>query len=269
MKELNIKNINLKHICKSGIHSFVFDSIIKGNTPGQIFVDDIENTSIFLIYEGNCVYFCGEVKDKNKYKEVINFFKETYLSRDRREQLGIVKVNYYPEVWETELFEELNGFKRKVADRTLLKQELIEIPIVDKNENGLIVKKIDKEVLENSSLGNLECVIDEIEGMWGSTERFLSNGFGYCAIIDGNIISWCTAEYVSENYCGVGIETIEAQEGKGVATIVANEFLNRCKALNIIPYWDSWEDNTPSIRVAEKNGFTKICDYKVLLLKLN
>lgn len=269
MEELNIKNSDLKHICKSDIHSFVFDSIIEGNTPGQVFVDDIENASIFLIYEGNCVYFYGEVEDRNKYKEAINFFKENYLNGDRKEKLGIVKINYYPDVWGTELFEGLNGFKRKVAERTLLKQELKEIPIVDKNNNGLIVKEIDNEVLENISLGNLECVIDEIEGMWGSTERFVSNGFGYCAIMDGNIISWCTSEYVSKNYCGIGIETIEAQEGKGVATIVANEFLKKCEALNMIPYWDSWEDNTPSVRVAEKNGFNKICDYKVLLLKLN
>lgn len=269
MKELKTNKNKFKDVYKSDIHSFVFDSIMEGNTPGQIFVDDIDNIAIFLIYEGNCVYFGGEAEDESKYKEAISFFKENYLNESKRKELGIVKINYYPEVWENQLIEGLNGFKRKVLDRSLFKQELKHVPIVNRNDDNIIVKKIDNEVLENTSLGNLNSLIDEVEGMWGSVDSFVINGFGYCAILDENIISWCTAEYVSGNYCGIGIETIEAYEGKGVATIVANGFLKNCKEQNIIPYWDSWKENTPSVRVAEKNGFNKICDYRVVFLKLD
>ena len=268
MKELINNKSRLKDIYKSYAHNFVFDSIIEGNTPAQIFVDDIEDISIFLICEGHCVYFGGEVENKDKYKEAINFFKESCLSESRRTELGVVKINYYTAAWEKELLEGLNEFHCNLYDRSLFKQDLKNVPIVRSDDN-VIVKKIDNEVLQNTSLGNINCLIDEVMGMWGSVNNFIKNGFGYCAIMDGNIISWCTAEYVSENYCGIGIETIEEHEGKGLATIISNEFLKGCSTSNITPYWDSWKKNIPSVRVAEKNNFQKVCDYKIVYIEFD
>jgi hypothetical protein len=268
MKELINNKSRLKYIYKSYAHSFIFDSIVEGNTPAQIFVDDAEDISIFLICEGNCVYFGGEVEDKDKYKEAINFFKENCLSESRRKELGVVKINYYTEAWKKELLEGLKEFDCNLYDRSLFKQDLKYVKAV-RNDDNVIVKKIDNEVLQNTSLGNLNCLIDEVMGMWGSEDNFIKNGFGYCAIMDGNIISWCTAEYVSKNYCGIGIETIEAHERKGVATMISNEFLKGCLASNITPYWDSWKKNIPSVRVAEKNNFKKVCDYKVVFIKFD
>jgi len=268
MKELQNNKSSLKDIYKSYAHSFVFDSIVEGYTPAQIFVDDIEDMSIFLICEGHCVYFGGEAGDKDKYRQAINFFKENCLSESRRKELGVVKIYYYSEPWEKELLEGLKEFECNLYDRSLFKQDLNHIPTV-KKDDSVIVKKIGSEVLENTSLGNLNCLEDEVIGMWGSVDNFYKNGFGYCAVMDGNIISWCTAEYVSKNYCGIGIETIEEQEGKGVATIIANEFLKECLTSNITPYWDSWKKNIPSVRVAEKNNFQKVCDYKVALIEFD
>jgi hypothetical protein len=268
MKELINNKSRLKDIYKSYAHSFVFDSIIEGNTPAQIFVDDAEDISIFLICEGHCVYFGGEVEDKDKYKETINFFKENYLSESRRKELGVVKINYYTEAWEKELLEGLNEFNCNLYDRSLFKQDLKYVKAV-RNDDNVIVKRIDNEVVKNAPLGNLNCLIDEVMGMWGSVDNFIKSGFGYCAIMDGNIISWCTAEYVSKNYCGIGIETIEEYKTKGVATMISNEFLKECLTSNITPYWDSWKRNIPSVRVAEKNNFQKVCDYKIVLIEFN
>lgn len=268
MQELKNNKSRLKDLYKSYAHSFVFDSIVEGNTPAQIFVDDIENMSIFLICEGHCVYFGGEVEEKDKYKEAINFLKENFFMESKRKELGVVKINYYTEAWEKELLEGLKEFDCNLYDRSLFKQELKYVPTV-KNDDSVIVKKIDNEVVKNTSLGNLNCLIEEVMGMWGTVDNFIENGFGYCAVMDGNIISWCTAEYISKNYCGIGIETIEEYESKGIATIISNEFLKECLIFNITPYWDSWKKNIPSVRVAEKNNFEKICDYKVIFIEFD
>ena len=267
MKELIDNKDRLKDIYKSYAHDFVFDSIIEGNTPAQVFVDDTENISIFLICEGHCIYFGGEVADKDKYKQAVDFFKEEFLSESRKKELGVVKINYYSEIWEKELLEGLKDFDYRVLERSLFKQDLMNIPKLYSSDYNIIIKNIDNQVLNNTQLGNHNSVIDEITGMWGSVDNFAQNGFGYCAIMDENIISWCTAEYISKSYCGIGIETIEEHEGKGVATITTNEFLKRCLSSNIIPYWDSWKKNISSVRVAEKNNFQKICDYKIVLIE--
>lgn len=269
MKELiNKNNIKLQEIYKSCVHSFVFNSIVQGYTPAQIFVDDTENISIFFICEGHCIYFGGESEDKNKYKEAISYFKSEWLSESRKKELGIVKIYYYSDIWEKELLEGLKEHHYNLYDRSLFKHDLKDIPKIKITDN-IMVKKINNEVIQNVSLGNLNCVIDEITGMWGSVNNFLNNGFGYCAIMNNNIISWCTAEYISKNSCGIGIETIEEHERKGVATSIANAFLKECLALNITLYWDSWKKNIPSVRVAEKNNFQKVCDFKVGFLKFD
>ena len=42
-------------------------------------------------------------------------------------------------------------------------------------------------------------------------------GFGTAAVMDANVICWCTAEYVSKSKCGIGIEVIDEFQNKGIS----------------------------------------------------
>jgi RimJ/RimL family protein N-acetyltransferase len=77
------------------------------------------------------------------------------------------------------------------------------------------------------------------------------------------IVCWCTAEYVSCGWCGIGIETIQAYQRRGLATATATAFLAHCAAHGIQPHWDCWANNVPSVRVAEKVGFALVEEYEV------
>ncbi len=128
------------------------------------------------------------------------------------------------------------------------------------------IKPINQELLD-SSLENLEFLTEEIEGMWGAVDGFIQNGFGYCAVNGKQLISCCTAELVSKNHCGIGISTIETEQKKGVGTVLAANFVKECTERNLIPYWDSWIDNLPSVKIAEKVGFNKVAEYDVLVVE--
>jgi hypothetical protein len=117
---------------------------------------------------------------------------------------------------------------------------------------------IDRVFLKRKDLANLDAVVMEIQQMWPSLARFYEQGFGCAALMDDLVIGWCTAEYVSDNLCGIGIETINAYTNNGVATALASRFIAVCKDLGINPYWECNSRNIPSIRVAEKVGFEKI-----------
>lgn len=129
------------------------------------------------------------------------------------------------------------------------------------------IKPINDEILKDNNLVNHKLLKEEIEGMWGSIDSFIKNGFGYCALNGKRLISWCTAELVSKNNCGVGIETIEDAQKKGVGTALAANFIKECAERNIIPHWDSWITNFPSVKIAEKVGFNKIEEYEVLVVE--
>ena len=93
--------------------------------------------------------------------------------------------------------------------------------------------------------------------MWPSEERFYEQGFGVIALLAGEAIGWCTAEYVSRDWCGIGIEVVEGYEKRGVATAMTARFVKECLRRRIHPHWECGADNLGSIRVAEKVGFER------------
>ncbi len=244
---------------------YIFASMAAGFTPSKFFADNKNKPSFSLAWDrGNCFFFAGEINSITEARRTIEFFKTEILKEEIRSELGVAKLYYPSENWEGALVENLKEYKPLVLERVLYKHNLHNIP---GNWQGKVrVKEIDENLVGNPTLGNLELVTQEIGGMWGTVDRFLENGFGTCALEENEIICWCTAEYLSQGFCGIGIETIEERQNKGIATATTLAFLNKCSQLGLHPYWDCWKNNIPSVRVAEKTGFEKVIDYRIVLL---
>jgi hypothetical protein len=114
---------------------------------------------------------------------------------------------------------------------------------------------IDRALLANAALANVEPVRAEIRWMWPSEERFYEHGFGWVALAEQQIVCWCTAEYVGAQSCGIGITTVPEFERRGIATATAGQFVIEAFRRGLTPYWECRSDNPGSIRVAEKLGF--------------
>lgn len=115
---------------------------------------------------------------------------------------------------------------------------------------------ISRALLEHAGLEGCREVLEEIRWMWADPERFYREGFGVAACVPGAVVGWCTAEYVSPGRCGVGIATVPAFEGQGVATAMAARFVALCHTRGIAPLWETATTNLASRRVAAKVGFT-------------
>jgi GNAT superfamily N-acetyltransferase len=112
-------------------------------------------------------------------------------------------------------------------------------------------------------LANADDVIAEIESCWASLADFRRSGFGLIAHDARAIVCWCTAEFVSDGKCGIGIETIPAYRGRGFATLTASAFLEHCAERAMTPHWDAWMHNVPSVAVAEMIGLDKVETYAI------
>lgn len=115
---------------------------------------------------------------------------------------------------------------------------------------------IDQSLLLTETLENVPLIRDEVGWMWPSLAHFYAHGFGVAAVIPGRVIGWCTAEYVSPTGCGIGITTDDAYQGRGIASAMTAHFVQLCQQRGITPYWECGRWNGPSMRVAEKVGFT-------------
>lgn len=101
---------------------------------------------------------------------------------------------------------------------------------------------------------NLERVRAEVAQMWPGLADFAARGFGVAARRGDALLCWCTAEYVGPRTCGIGIETDEAEQGRGLATAAAARFLALSRARGLEPHWECDAQNGASARVAAKLG---------------
>jgi hypothetical protein len=273
MKEVKImfktlsNTINIKDNYRSLNMEFVFNSMLQGNSPAEIYVNSETNPTVSIVCEEKVVYFGGESSESSGYTEAIEFFKEHILLEKKKSGLGFVKIIYSSEQWEKALLDSLKECKFRVYDRVLFRHKLKDIPEFLPKDKEIYICEIEKQLLERQ-LANTEMLVDEINGGWGNIDNFYEKGFGFCAVKDKEIVGWCTGEYMSEGTCGIGIETIESYQNLGVAASMTSSMISKCSGLSVIPHWDSWKWNAYSVKTAEKVGFEKVIEYKAIILGL-
>ena len=132
--------------------------------------------------------------------------------------------------------------------------------------NDFQCNKINEDTLQSSSDFNESYIIK----YWGSVERFLEKGFGYC-ITQSNIAhknvhaSECISIFSSSEFAEVDIATNDQFRGKGLAQANAEAFITECVERELTPRWDCDIHNTASIRLAGKLGFGNPAQYSIFV----
>jgi hypothetical protein len=254
------------HSLFTGPHlNLVIDAVVEGNSPGQIWVDDVTSPkTAFMWDKAYCYYLAGSANNGKFNASLKEFILKKIVPEAKAHNRFVFKVYYTSKDWEREIEVMFVYTSFKKRDRILYSFTKSRIPVwKDEITSELCIKPIDEKLIKNSSLENINAVVGEIKSCWNSVDDFLRNGFGFCFIQGQAIACWCTAEYVSGNKCGIGIETAKAYRGRGFARLTTCAFVEYCISNNMLPHWDSWKDNLPSIAVAEKAGFKKTFDYTV------
>ncbi|MCA0454412.1 MAG: GNAT family N-acetyltransferase [Chloroflexi bacterium] len=247
---------------------FVVTAMGTGNSPALVWADDLHApTAAFIWDTTHSVYFGGRTDNDTFNIELRHFLAATFLPDVAKRQLGLLKLYTANDAWRSlaPSFFEGMGFE----DRMRVLYRLPAAPVFTPAPPlppHLHLRLIDDDLLGQRSLRSIDPLLEEIQSCWTLLERFLDQGFGYCIVSDTDgILAWCTAEYVSPGVCGVGIETLEAYQGNGLATAIAQAFAQHALSLGWQVHWDAWLTNTPSTRVAEKAGFQKVTEYPITL----
>ena len=246
----------VRHLFSAAHLALVIDAIAAGNTPARVWADDLVTPQTAVAWDGaHCVYLVGAPRHGEACREL--FEREIAPAG-----WGIFKL-YASEGSAGAVFP---GYPLRRRDRLLYRGDgAAAAGWRQRVPPGFEVSAICDRLPELRMLGNFAAVTAEIRSGWTSMTDFLRAGFGYCAHDTGTIVCWCTAEYVSDGRCGIGIETVAARRGRGLATLTGGAFAEHCTARGIVPHWDCWSDNLASVAVAEKLGFRKIESYSVFV----
>lgn len=240
--------------------ALVIDAVIAGNSSGRIWADDTGQPANAFLWDGAQYYFAGDAANAGYLQALEALIATEIIARTCAERRSVYKLMTTP-AWDATAQTLFAVHAPARRQRIFLKHHTV-MDVGEHIPDGFTMQQIDGDLLAQRHLGHYDDLLEEIT-CWSSMEAFLQHGCGYCLLHGEEIVSRCTSEYTSAGKCGLGIETLQAYESQGLATLTARATINHCRRNGLTPHWDSWADNLPSLRVAEKVGFERTIEYAV------
>ncbi|GAB4203077.1 MAG: hypothetical protein OHK0022_26890 [Roseiflexaceae bacterium] len=245
----------------------VMASILAGHTTGRLWEIAQDGTEPLLLLwdQGNNVFYLGGQAANEAARTRL---EELLLGEVRAATLAAgrpyFKAHALNPALEADLGTLLAGVEHR--ERTFLFYGPGSLPAVPEPElPGLRFAPINRTLLADDTLAGIAEVREEIGLMWPTQHHFEEHGFGWAALLEREIVCWCTAEYASGRACGIGITTAEAYQGRGIATATAARFAQESARRGVTCFWECNAANTPSRRVAEKLGFRLLAEERYVV----
>jgi hypothetical protein len=248
----------------------VIDAALAGNMAARVWVDDADLPQSVLMWDTRHGYYLAGSPAHSAFNRAAGRWVGEQVARGP----FYAKIHFGSPDWESVVPLLFGTTALTRAERVIfaLNGPRIE-DWAERVPPGFRIARIDVALLSRSGLANLHLVMEEISSCWNSVDDFLAAGFGFCTIRTPGpgqpeeIVCWCTAECVSERKLGIGIETVAAYQGRGVATLTAAAFVQECRARGMAAHWDAFQSNGASLAVAWKVGFEPVGEYAVFLAK--
>ncbi|WBW96679.1 GNAT family N-acetyltransferase [Oceanirhabdus sp. W0125-5] len=251
MYKLNEKNFDrVKELVKDYSIELSIFSVIEGNMPGEIYVDNEDMPSSVLIKTPECTLLAGNAdnSDFNEgIKNILDFWDQ---------------VTFASEKWEEKIEEfHKNKFIRKYKRRHYILNKFKYSDYRNRLEEGFYLEKVDPYEISKSNLENSEDVIEWVNN-WGSFDNFIENGAGFIVRNDKTIVSWSLTDCLYNKKVEIGINTDEDYRKRGFGAIAAAATADYCLSNGIEEIgWHCVDTNIGSICIAEKLGFQRAQDY--------
>lgn len=236
-------------------------AVIEGTNPGWIFVDSIESPRTTMVWSKGIegFYFVGDKNNPQFNNHINDFIDKEIEARAIKENLNCFEFSGETEEW-CSLLEEI--FKNRQLNKSRqyiykFKSDSWKGYKKRKLKDGFILRKIDKKLLMDENIENLEYITSEILRWWDSCDDYLEKTFGYCIIFENKIVNYCICDYVHDKIRPMGIDTLEEFRRNGLSQVTTEAFVETCLQNEFSPYWECMERNIPSRTLAEKLKFTR------------
>ena len=242
-------------------YNLVVDSVLDGNTPGWVYVDDVRHPQAAWMWDMmDAMLLAGRADRAEVNRALAHLIDERVLPNT---VIPMLSLHYFPEEWEGKMDVVLHGKGARKAWRRFYTFGGLKADWRREMPAACQMRRIDEGLLESAHLGNARDVAGWVRSFWDSYRDFVERGFGFCLVEGGTIASWCLSVFASGMHFELGLATAPDYRGRGYATLTAAACAEHCVEHGLTPHWHCWEDNAPSIRVAEKVGFERPERYAV------
>ena len=245
------------------------EALIEETSEGSLWLDDPAHPSIGLLWDfADGVYLVSKEFSESLRQTIQNLFqKEIIPETEKRSESPILVLYASPSQW-TDYIPSIFPSGWTISPETACFYERpVSRPDPMNSSDSLPVpfigQPVDSKLFTSSRLKFLPDLLEEVESDWGSLEKFLSRGYGYCVIDEkaNSLASWGVIGNIARSCAELGIDTMEEYRPKGFATYVTNQMISISSRKKLTPHWYCFQNNTASVKLAEKLGFQKIQDF--------
>ena len=242
-------------------------SMLDGNTKSRIFVDDPDQPTVALIWDGLIELFLAGSPDQADFNRGLQeWFTAEPIPRAQHSGMEELALTYTPTTWTVQLPQLLSGYKltrelRRFHTHTGAPAACPPLGA------AYTVLPVTAELLVREDLKGRGWLEGWIMSYWPTIEMYHDKGIGYVALAgDEAVASLCVSVFASGDTLEFGTATHPDHRNRGLSTAVAAACVNDCLARGSAPIWHCWDTNGPSIAVARKVGFRLEREYTIYKL---
>lgn len=245
-------------------YNLVVDSIVAGNTPAWVYADDLKRPRTAWMWNRMGTMLLAGDPDNSRFNRALTtLLAERVAPEARRRQIPSLTLHYAPSAWEDQGDALLPGLKPRRMWRRFYVFDQLAIDWKERLHPECVMQPIDARLLQSDRLENLERVVGWIHSFWHTVEDFKETGFGFSLVRNEAVTSWCLTVYAAGRDVELGLATAPRYRDRGYATLTAAACAELGVARGFKLHWHCDDENLPSIRVAEKVGFSNPTRYKV------
>ncbi|MSU00901.1 GNAT family N-acetyltransferase [Tissierella pigra] len=236
-----------------------FSGIVAGECKGDMWVDDLDNPNIALVYSfaADSFSILGEPSNIQIYNKFKDFLLENMFHQLKGKGIDYFEFSVESEKTKPYILDIFNNQVIQSEDEYILRK-------TDKyNGNNIVpdgyeIFKVDYEFLKKLESGlfeNKDFLAERLLESWGTYDNFLNKSIGYVAVNQNEIVAVILGTARFKNIIPIDIETENSHRKKGLAFALACYFVNECIDNGVIAQWDCMDSNIASRKTAERVGF--------------
>ncbi len=250
-------------------YNLVIDSILAGNTPAWVFVDNPAKPKSSLIWnKQETLLLSGDSGNEAFNQDLRDTVSREIIPDANMRQIPEIALHYHSKIWAKVI---IQMFSPMEPTKTLRRYYNFDRPKFNwrsRIPEGDRILPMSQPVLQNQNLNHIQDMTGGVKSYWHSFNDFLNRGFGYCLVQGDEILSWCFSVYASGRDYELELATHNSHQGKDYGTLVAAACVEHCNQQDLNPHWHCWNDNLLSIKIAEKVGFENPVKYPVYRLQV-
>ena len=266
MKLLNKNRYNslVPDLLKVTINNLFARSVIEHCVPGKVYVDNYNDPKTFYVvhpYGMSLLY--GETNNTE-----FNTWLFEYAINKNKVRKDHEWMQAFPNSWDEVLQDIFEGYLIH-SDKNIENTEQGIVELNTRINFKFNLKKYSefRKEIDCSSMQIVridEKIFREMKGsvvpsyFWENAETFVKRGVGFSLLHKSKLASTAYSSFIHDNMLELGIETVAAFRGKGLAQYTCLALIDYCIDNNYEPVWACRKENIASYKLALKLGFEAI-----------